>query len=242
MQKLNKDFLDKAFSEINICLNEDQKNAFVAYFDHMISENEKKNLTRITEPNNVVLKHYIDSVMLLKYFDFEDNHDLKIVDLGAGAGFPSIPLKICLPNTEMKMIDSINKKVVFLEDTIEMLGLKNAEAICARAEDILKEENFRENFDLCVSRAVANLSTLSEYCIPFVKLGGWFVAYKADANSDEIEEAKNAIEILGGRLDRIESYFLPGTDEKRCLVFIEKIKNTESRYPRRAGIPLKRPL
>ena len=242
MQKLNKDFLASVFSEINICLNEDQKNAFAEYYDYLISENAKKNLTRITEPDEVVLKHYIDSAMLLKFFDFENNQDLRIVDLGAGAGFPSIPLKICLTDAEIKMIDSINKKVVFLDETIERLGLNKAEAICARAEDILKEEDFRESFDICVSRAVANLSTLSEYCIPFVRVGGWFVSYKADANSEEIEEARNAIGILGGRLDRVESYVLPGTDEKRCLVFIEKIKKTESRYPRRAGIPSKRPL
>ncbi len=242
MKKLNLELLQEKFSDLNICLNDLQKNQFSEYYSYMIEENSKKNLTRITEEKEVVLKHYIDSVFISKYINFRDNLDLKIVDLGAGAGFPSIPLKICFPQIRVSMIDSVNKKVVFLEECIERLGLDGAEAICARAENILKDEEYREGFDFCVSRAVAELRILAEYCIPFVKEGGYFVAYKSGSASEEIRQAENAVSVLGGRVERIEEFCLPGTEDKRTLIFIKKIKRTESKYPRREGIPSKRPL
>ena len=259
--KLNLNYLESSLGKLNICLSDEQKNAFSDYYDFMIHENSKKNLTRIVDDKEVVLKHYIDSIFISKYIDIANNRDLKIVDIGAGAGFPSIPLKICFPDVDILMIDSVKKKVDFLNDVIDLLHLEKAEAICGRAEDILSingfevgsdseddfkldEERrfFRERFDFCVSRAVANLSTLSEYCIPFVKVGGEFIAYKSDSDSDEIKNAENAISVLGGRIKKIEDFVLPDTDEKRCFVFIEKISETEKKYPRRAGIPLKRPL
>lgn len=233
-------YIKTEFSKIQIELSDKQTAQFEQYYEMLIAKNEVMNLTAITEFEEVVQKHFIDSVMI---------KDLRIpiegerwIDVGTGAGFPGIPLKIVFPQLKVTLLDSLNKRVKFLQEVVNALGLEHVEAVHGRAEEFAKKAEYREQFDCCVSRAVANLASLSEYCLPFVKVGGAFVPYKSGKIQEEIEAAGRAVEILGGTVQEMKEFVLPGTDMYRCLLEIEKVKSTEKRYPRKAGIPTKEPL
>lgn len=200
------------------------------------------NLTTITDFEEVVLKHFIDSISLIKAIPDLSEKNYKLIDIGTGAGFPGIPLKIIFPNLEVTLLDSLNKRINFLNEVINRLELKNIEAVHGRAEDYAKPDKLREKYDICVSRAVANMAVLSEYCIPFVKQGGYFAAYKSDKAADEFESAVKAIDILGGKYEKQVEFYLPSSDIYRNIILIRKNCKTSLKYPRKAGIPGKEPL
>ena len=237
----NIEYLKEKLKETSIELTEIQMKQFLTYYEMLVEKNKVMNLTAITEFEEVVEKHFIDSLMLVKAVDLK-KENYKLLDLGTGAGFPGIPLKIAYPNLEIVLVDSLNKRVKFLAEVIEALQLKNITAVHGRAEDLAKKKEYREQFDYCVSRAVANLSTLSEYCVPFVKIGGNFISYKAGNLEEELENAKNPIKILGGKVENLIEFSLPGTEVSRSFVVVGKKKETAKKYPRNAGKPNKEPL
>ena len=197
------------------------------------------NLTGITEYDEVNEKHFLDSLMIVKSFDM--SKVFSIIDIGTGAGFPGIPLKIVFPEIQVVLLDSLIKNR-FLDEVIQQLGLEKIETIHGRAEDFAKKTQYREKFDFCVSRAVANLATLSEYCLPYVKIGGYFVPYKSEDIDKEVEQAENSVQILGGTVEEVKKFKLPGTEIGRSIIKIKKIKPTAKKYPRKAGLPAKEPL
>ena len=232
-------------NKINIEISDDQINCFEKYYELLIEKNKVMNLTAITDKEDVIVKHFIDSIALIPYLTdkgINTNNELKIIDIGTGAGFPGLPLKIMMPDVKFTLLDSLNKRVSFLNEVIDELELKDIEALHGRAEDYASDNKYREKYDICVSRAVANLSTLSEYCIPFVKEDGFFISYKAGESEEEINNSKNAIKILGGKINKVEEFVLPGTDASRVFVFIRKLELTDKKYPRKAGVPAKKPL
>lgn len=226
--------------QLHIALSEKQMEQFLQYYELLVEKNKVMNLTAITEFDEVVEKHFLDSVSLTQQLDL--HQPLKVLDLGTGAGFPGIPLKIVFPELEITLMDSLNKRVLFLQDVISSLQLENIEAVHGRAEEAAKNKKYRESFDLCVSRAVANISTLSEYCLPFVKIGGSFISYKSSTIEDELEEGKKGIAILGGKVKDVYKFTLPDSELQRSFVIIEKEKKTPKAYPRKAGTPSKEPL
>lgn len=226
--------------ELGLSVTEEQIAQFVKYYELLTEWNSFMNLTAITDYEEVCKKHFVDSVSACKAFDFSS--DLSLIDVGTGAGFPGIPLKIMFPSLKITLLDSLGKRVKFLNEVIEVLGLKNIEAIHGRAEDFAKPALLREKYDFCVSRAVANLATLSEYCLPFVKKGGYFISYKSDKITEEKITAGHAISILGGEIDREVDFLLPNSDIYRNLCIIKKIKNTPNKFPRKAGTPAKEPI
>lgn len=232
--------LQNGLEIMGISLSELQYKQLLTFYEMFNEKNKVLNLTAITEFEEVVDKHFIDSLSLIKTVDLAQ--PLKILDLGTGAGFPGIPLKIAFPQLEIVLMDSLNKRVLFLQDVITELDLHNISALHGRAEEIARKSAYREQFDVCVSRAVANLSSLSEYCIPFVKKGGMFISYKAGEVEEEVLQAKRAVHLLGGKIRDIEKFQLPGTDIWRSLVKIEKINKTSKIYPRKAGTPTREPL
>lgn len=227
-----------SMNSIGIELTDSQLNAFETYYDMLIDRNKVMNLTAITEFDEVMDKHFLDSVYLFRSIKLEA--DYKLIDIGTGAGFPGIPLKIVFPELKITLLDSLNKRVGFLNDLIEELNLNNIEAIHGRAEDIARNKAYRASYDIAVSRAVANLSTLSEYCIPFVKIGGKFVSYKSGDCADEVDNAKAAIHLLGGKINKIDEFSY--SNNSRSFIVIDKVMNTSSKYPRKAGLPSKKPL
>lgn len=226
--------------ECNISLTDRQLEQFNKYYEMLIERNKVMNLTAITEYSDVVIKHFIDSLSLKRVMDLDQ--DLSLIDMGTGAGFPGIPLKIAFPRLNIVLLDSLNKRVGFLNDVIKELGLTGIKAIHGRAEDYGKDPAYREKFDLCVSRAVARLSSLAEYCIPYVKEGGYFVPYKAGNMEEELQESSKAIHVLGGKLLKTESFILPESDIERTLILIKKERKTPKAYPRSAGKPTKEPI
>ena len=223
-----------------ITLTDKQLSQFYTYYELLIEWNEKINLTAITDFEEVIKKHFLDSLSIGRIL--KQNSSVSILDIGTGAGFPGIPIKIAFPDTSITLMDSLNKRINFLNEVINALDLKKIEAVHGRAEDFAKKGMLRETFDICVSRAVANLSSLSEFCLPYVKVGGSFISYKSEKAMEEIESSKNAVSILGGGNISYDTFILKGTDFNRTLIKIEKIKETPSKYPRKAGTPVKQPL
>lgn len=238
MEKMNQ--LKEDALLFGVALSDEQLSQFYKYYEMLIEWNEKINLTAITDFDEVLKKHFLDSLSIGRII--KQDSSVSILDIGTGAGFPGIPIKIAFPDVEMTLMDSLNKRVNFLNEVINELGLKKIEAIHGRAEDFAKKGMLRENFDICVSRAVANLSSLSEFCLPYVKVGGFFISYKSEKAVEEMEASKNAISILGGGKVTGDTFLLPGTDFTRTFVKIEKIKETPAKYPRKAGTPVKQPL
>lgn len=234
------DLLIQKLRLLDITISEKQTEQFLIFYEMIINKNKVMNLTSITEAVEVMDKHFLDSLAVKRIYDL--NRKVSVIDVGTGAGFPGIPLKIVFPEIHIVLLDSLNKRVQFLKDVVRTLGLESVECIHGRSEDIGRIDEYREKFDLCVSRAVASLSVLSELCIPFVKIGGRFISYKAGNSAEEIEDAKNAVRKLGGKVRRAEQFLLPGTELERVFVEIEKVKETEKKYPRRAGIPERIPL
>lgn len=242
MKRVFVDRIASACGELGICLSEVQLEQFYQYYELLIDRNKVMNLTAITELEDVIFKHFIDSLSLVKVRDNLINSKISLIDVGSGAGFPGIPLKIVFPNISVLLLDSLNKRVVFLNDVIKNLDLSGIKAVHGRAEEFGQNQEYREKFDLCVSRAVANISTLAEYCIPLIKVGAIFVAYKSEKIEDELNKGKNAINILGSKVELIEKFILPGTEAERDLVVIRKIKSTQKKYPRKSGLPGKEPI
>ena len=220
--------------------SKEQIEKFDKYYEMLIETNKVMNLTSITEYDEVIIKHFIDSLLVVNIFDI--NQSKKMIDVGTGAGFPGIPIKIMFPHLQITLLDSLNKRLKFLNNVIDELGLESIETVHGRAEDIARKEEFREQYDLCVSRAVANLSTLSEYCIPFIAKNGKFISYKSSISSEEIQNAKSAIKILGGTVVEEKTVHLPCSDMDRTFVVVNKTNNTGKKYPRKAGTPSKEPL
>lgn len=238
-EKEIENFLKDA-EQFNICLSQQQVDQFVRYYELLVEWNSFMNLTGITEFSEVLKKHFIDSISIFSYVN--QNSISSLIDVGTGAGFPGLPLKIVCPELKVTLLDSLDKRIKFLNCVIDELELQNITAIHGRAEDYASNMEHREFYDMAVSRAVANLSTLSEYCLPFVKRDGIFVSYKSETLEEEVINATNAIQILGGRIMNKYSFYLPGTDIYRTLCFIEKVDSTPDKYPRKAGLPSKKPL
>lgn len=230
----------KDVSSLGISLSEKQVEQFLRYYEMLVQWNEMMNLTAITDYEDVMKKHFVDSLSLVKVCDLTGS--LSLIDVGTGAGFPGLAIKIAFPDIKVTLLDSLGKRIHFLEEVISNLGIQGVNAVHGRAEDYVKHSKIRESFDLCVSRAVANLSTLSEYCLPFVKVDGLFVSYKSEKVAEELENAERAISILGGVVEDQVELMLPDTDIYRNLVMIRKIQKTALKYPRKAGLPSRNPL
>ena len=240
MHQYDMEGFQKDLEAFGIFLTDGQLGQFLRYYEMLVEWNGRMNLTAITEYQDVLKKHFVDSLSLTKVYDLRQNSS--IIDVGTGAGFPGLALKIAFPGLKVTLLDSLNKRIQFLDAVIGELGIQGVETVHGRAEDFAKPGKLRESFDLCMSRAVANLSTLSEYCLPFVKKGGLFVAYKSEKAASEIEEAEKAISLLGGRIKERAEFTLPDSDIYRSLFVIEKTKATPGKYPRKAGLPSKEPL
>lgn len=229
-------------SKHNFELTDKQKQQFKLYFKMLIEVNEHVNLTRITEEDEVYLKHFYDSITPLFTFGAVFKDGAMLCDVGAGAGFPSIPLKILKPGLKVTIVDSLQKRLNFLKDLISELGLTDVELVHGRAEDVGQNKLYRERFDIVTARAVARMSVLSEYCLPLVKKGGYFVALKGPKAEDELDDGKKALEVLGGKLIKDEELTLPASEEERTLVLVQKVKSTPKKYPRQAGTPRRKPI
>lgn len=230
--------IDKYLRELNVTLEKKQKEKLYFFMNMLIEKNKEINLTAIVEPKEVIIKHFVDSIIIEKYIDEEDY----IVDIGTGAGFPGIPLKIVREENKMLLIDSLNKRVNFIEEVIENLKLEKIEVKHFRAEEIGQNKVYREKFNIVTSRAVAKLNVLLEYMLPFLKIGGKCICMKGPNVEDELREATKAIEILGGRMESKEEYYLPNSDIKRTVIIIKKMKHTPNKYPRKTGTPTAKPI
>lgn len=235
--------LYKDLEELQIVLTDSQAEQFLIYYEMLTEKNKVMNLTAITEFDEVIKKHFVDSLSLVKACDLnKDGSGISLIDIGTGAGFPGIPLKIVFPNLKVTLMDSLNKRVDFLREVIDALHLRDIDVIHGRAEDYAKPDQLREKFDLCVSRAVANLSVLSEYCIPYVRVGGKFISYKSEKISEEIKDAEYAVSVLGGEIEEQISFYLPDSEIYRNLFVVRKCSSTPGKYPRKAGTVSKKPL
>lgn len=232
--------LTEKVKELSIVLNDKQIQQFEQYYNILVEWNKVMNLTAITEYEEVVEKHFLDSLTIVNAIHVKKIETL--IDVGTGAGFPGIPLKIAFPHLKVTLLDSLNKRIKFLNEVIDLLELNDIKAIHGRAEDYAKQAEYREQYDICVSRAVANLATLSEYCLPYVKVDGLFVPYKSGKIDEELKSSEKAVSILGGKVEEVVKFQLPRTDIGRSFVKIHKIKETKKKYPRKAGMPTKEPL
>ena len=242
MTEMFEKLMDEGCAGLDLTLSEQQKEQFFQYYEMLIEWNKVMNLTAITELTEVVTKHFVDSLLVVKVLP--DIHEVprRLVDVGTGAGFPGIPLKIAFPNLEITLLDSLNKRVGFLNEVIKTLGLTGITAVHGRAEDFGRDPKHREQYDLCVSRAVANMSTLSEYCLPLVKKDGLFLPYKSGKVEEEAKQAEAAVKKLGGEMNPVITHVLPGTDVDRTFIPVKKVAVTAKKYPRKAGLPSREPL
>ena len=231
---------EQKLNELGVTLTEKQNQQFLKFYELLVEWNKVMNLTGITEYEEVNEKHFVDSLSIVKALDLSNVNT--VIDVGTGAGFPGIPLKIAFPHLKIVLLDSLNKRIQFLNTVIDELGLENIETIHGRAEDFAKKPEYRESFDLCVSRAVANLATLSEYCLPYVNVSGMFIPYKSGEIDEEVQQAKKAIHLLGGKTENVIKFQLPGSEIGRSFVKIRKTQNTSKKFPRKAGLPVKEPL
>lgn len=229
-------------SKHNLEITKEQEEQFKIYFKELIETNKVVNLTRITEEDDVYLKHFFDSITPLFIFSDVFKDGATLCDVGAGAGFPSIPLKILFPTLKVTIVDSLAKRLKFLQTLIEKLNLTDVELVHGRAEDVGQNPKYREKFDLVTARAVANMTVLSEYCLPLVKKNGYFIALKGPKAADELSASQKALSVLGGKIIKDEELTLPNSDEERTLVLVEKVKNTPKKYPRQAGTPRRKPI
>ena len=236
-ESFSKELIEKA-KKVNIEIDNKKEEQFYKYMELLLEWNEKINLTAITEPNDIILKHFIDSITINKYIEQSNS----IMDIGTGAGFPGIPLKIMNQNKKITLVDSLNKRINFLNEVCKEISLENIQCIHARAEELANDLKYRENFETVVSRAVARLNVLIEYMLPFVKKGGLCICMKGPNIDGKLEEAKNAIKVLGGKIKSVESFFLPDSDIERNVIIIEKVTETPKKYPRKAGLPSKQPI
>ena len=239
--------LDQGCADLGIELSDQQKEQFFKYYEMLIEKNKVMNLTAITELSDVITKHFVDSLLLVLAapelgLKLDGSAEYSCIDVGTGAGFPGIPLKIAFPNLQVTLFDSLNKRIKFLQEVIDALNLNEISAVHGRAEEGARDKAMREKYDFVVSRAVANMAVLSEYCIPFVKAGGYFIPYKTGTVEEEITQGKKAIQILGGKIEKVEKLMLPDSDISRSFVFIRKEKQTPKAYPRKAGTASKQPL
>lgn len=232
--------LEIALKQLNISREESVIDKFSQYMESILKWNQMVNLTSITDPDEFIEKHYIDSLLSVPCREFQKAK--RIIDVGTGGGFPGIPLALAAPDKEFVLMDSLNKRIKIINELCREIGINNVTAIHARAEELARNKNHREKYDLCVSRAVANLSTLSEYCLPFIKKGGWFLAYKGPDTDQERKEAERAVSILGGKLEREEKAALENFKLEHKIIFIKKVGKTPEKYPRKAGTPSKEPL
>lgn len=232
--------LKNVFEKFNMEWNEEKEDKYSLYMEAVLEKNRHINLTAITDRDEFIRKHYIDSLLCCGSAEFLKAES--IIDVGTGGGFPGVPLAIAFPEKNFLLMDSLNKRLKVIDELTANIGIDNVNTLHGRAEEMARKNELRESFDLCVSRAVANMSTLSEYCLPFVKVGGMFIAYKGPDCDNEIKQAHRAIEIMGGEILRKEALNMDGYDLDHTLVFVSKVKNTASKYPRKAGIPSKEPV
>lgn len=240
IDKYDPAILIEGCQSIGLSLSEEMIRQFIQYYQLLYEKNKVMNLTTVTEWSEVQTRHFLDSLLVCKAIDL--GRVRNVLDLGTGAGFPGIPLKIAFPHIRILLADSLNKRILFLNDVIGKLGLSGIQTVHGRAEDLGRQKENRASFDLVVSRAVANLSSLSEYCLPFVRKGGFFISYKSSDIEEERKKAERAVRILGGGEMETEEIPLPGTDVTRCFIRVRKEKETPGRYPRKAGTPIKDPL
>lgn len=233
-------YIKDSCQKVGVALTEKQVNQFYRYYELLTEWNQVMNLTAITEYEEIVLKHFVDSIALIQVQNMTKTKT--VIDVGTGAGFPGIPLKIVYPQLKVTLLDSLNKRVKFLSQVITELELEGIEAIHGRAEDMAHKAEYREQYEISISRAVANLASLSEYCIPYVKMGGYFISYKSGNIGEEVQRAQKAIQILGGKIEVVKEFTLPDSDIVRSFVIVRKEKNTGKKYPRKAGIPAKNPI
>lgn len=227
-------------SDLHISLNDHQLDQFETYYKFLIDKNRYMNLTAITDEDQVIDKHFTDSLTCVRVVDM--NKINSMIDVGTGAGFPGIPLKIAFPHLHVLLLDSLKKRLTFLDEVIDVLELEDISTLHKRAEDAAKDKNLRESYDLCVSRAVAGLSTLSEYCIPFIKINGIFVSYKSKKGLEEVSHIDHCMNVLGSEVMNVDEFYLSDHDSERVLIKIRKNKSTPGKYPRKAGTPLRNPL
>lgn len=236
----NRELLRKGLEDLGIKVNNKMLDNFNIYREILVDWNQKMNLTGIEDEKEVFIKHFLDSVSSVENGYIKDG--ISLIDVGTGAGFPGLPLKICLENINLTLLDSLNKRINFLQEVSNNLGLENVEFIHGRAEDFGKLEEYREQYDVATARAVAGLPILMEFCVPFVKVGGYFVCLKGPNANLELEESKSAMEVLGLEFVEKIDIELPETDLKHNILVFKKVKNTPEKYPRKAGKPAKSPI
>lgn len=232
--------LELAFEQLNIKANSDTTHKFEQYMKLVLAWNEKVNLTAITDEENFIKKHFVDSLLCAEFDELKNAKT--VIDVGTGAGFPGVPIALIFPDKQFLLIDSLNKRIKILKEMLNELGVSNVEVLHSRAEDLAHKKEYREKFDICVSRAVANLAVLAEYCLPFINIGGFFISYKGSDIEEELDGAKKAITLLGGKITDIRNTSIDDFDLNHNMIIIRKEKQTQSKYPRKAGIPAKEPL